>query len=416
MGILEKILSKWTSKPDREPELESSEAYVEMRRLLDETEIADLPALDERVRGSYYLSLPTSEHRWWELPPVRVREFPFELAALAASHSNGYVREAAIVRLAELTTGRELPFLLIRVNDWVAPVRRRALALVEDRLREDFAASWVECLPLLDRLQRQKRADHGPLRERVARFLVRSDVIHHLHAGLESSQQAVRRSAFAWCRTAGPSDKRRSIEIAAASEDPMLRLAATKALPGPFVEPEASVLLDTLAEDPFMAVRREALLAFMTRFAQRDLVRAERFLLDPRPGVRYIAVFYSQIEPGAYRELCARALWGDTERDPAGAIGGLAEHGGPEDLEVIRPFLRHRKSKTRVAALRGVTKLDPNAARTVVWDALENGTPRLSKEAVVLMTRHQSLLNDSVTSSSSLRSGRPHDSPSESSQ
>jgi hypothetical protein len=43
--------------------------------------------------------------------------------ALASFHPSGYVREEAIAHLAAVWDGTELPFLLIRVNDWVAPVR-----------------------------------------------------------------------------------------------------------------------------------------------------------------------------------------------------------------------------------------------------------------------------------------------------
>ena len=46
-------------------------------------------------------------------------------------HPSGFVREAAVRALARRTDGREVPFLVLRVNDWVAEVRAVALAAQE---------------------------------------------------------------------------------------------------------------------------------------------------------------------------------------------------------------------------------------------------------------------------------------------
>ena len=42
---------------------------------------------------------------------------------LASFHFSGYVREEALRKLAEIRDGSELPYLLLRLNDWVKPVR-----------------------------------------------------------------------------------------------------------------------------------------------------------------------------------------------------------------------------------------------------------------------------------------------------
>jgi hypothetical protein len=49
---------------------------------------------------------------------------------LASCHPNGYVREAALHGLST-NDERTLPFVLLRLNDWVAPIRSLAL----ERLR-----------------------------------------------------------------------------------------------------------------------------------------------------------------------------------------------------------------------------------------------------------------------------------------
>lgn len=39
-----------------------------------------------------------------------------------SNHHNGYVREEAVRLLSQVTDGSELPYLLVRQNDWVAPI------------------------------------------------------------------------------------------------------------------------------------------------------------------------------------------------------------------------------------------------------------------------------------------------------
>ena len=51
-------------------------------------------------------------------------------------HPSGFVREAAVRALARRTDGREVPFLVLRVNDWVAEVRAVAPARAV-RVRRD---------------------------------------------------------------------------------------------------------------------------------------------------------------------------------------------------------------------------------------------------------------------------------------
>lgn len=56
----------------------------------------------------------------------------------ASFHPNGYVRERAVQLLANDFSGSELPYLLIRMNDWVEPVRKKAKDAVISRLSRNM--------------------------------------------------------------------------------------------------------------------------------------------------------------------------------------------------------------------------------------------------------------------------------------
>src|SRR5579872_1118675 len=70
----------------------------------------------------------------------------------ASFHRNGYVRHEAIRLLAQIEDGSELPFLLIRQNDWVQPIAGEARTAVESRLTEAYLPNFVKNFALVVRL------------------------------------------------------------------------------------------------------------------------------------------------------------------------------------------------------------------------------------------------------------------------
>jgi len=78
--------------------------------------------------------------------------------AVLSMHRSGYVREAALRRLAEINDGTELPYIFICLNDWVAEIRGFAESAIVERLRPQLAAGLVQLLPLVGRLGSWSRA------------------------------------------------------------------------------------------------------------------------------------------------------------------------------------------------------------------------------------------------------------------
>ena len=85
--------------------------------------------------------------------------------------SSGYTREAAVVLLAGDHSGMELPFLIIRLKDWVREVRGAAERAVVERIRPNYAEHFVRCLPLISILRGRKRSDHGGIFEVIEELL-----------------------------------------------------------------------------------------------------------------------------------------------------------------------------------------------------------------------------------------------------
>lgn len=73
---------------------------------------------------------------------------------LGTFHPNGYFREKCMKELAGECNS--LPYLILRLNDWVAPVRENAIRLVQEngiKTTEEF----IEALPYLEKVRRGSR-------------------------------------------------------------------------------------------------------------------------------------------------------------------------------------------------------------------------------------------------------------------
>jgi hypothetical protein len=79
---------------------------------------------------------------------------------VVSSHNDGRVRDAAVRGLDALSTGEELPYLLVRLNDWVPPVAERARAAVMRRVDPRLASTGVAHLGLVHWLTTTTRRSH----------------------------------------------------------------------------------------------------------------------------------------------------------------------------------------------------------------------------------------------------------------
>lgn len=102
---------------------------------------------------------------WTEISPARLRGQLDErgyFAALAAGsfHPNGYYREKCLRELIAYG-GRALPYLMLRANDWVEPVREAALEASRQIVTECPPEVLLDALPFLYHLGLGQRRDQA---------------------------------------------------------------------------------------------------------------------------------------------------------------------------------------------------------------------------------------------------------------
>jgi HEAT repeat protein len=325
--------------------------------LLSRAAAQDLASIDESMRRSDYGEA-------WRLEPRELAKWvgPGEpgilLLQLSSFHANGFVREEAIRRLSLIRDGSELPYLLLRLNDWVPQVRHAAHGAVLDRLRPDYTASFVKALALVVRLQEARRADHSDVLEGISRLLAGPAARHPMIATMSSSSKEVRRASFRFL-TEGKSDELPEILLASLRvADPVIRLWAARAAAASLDRDQLREVLDAFSLDPSAPVRQEVLRAWITSFPADGTEKLVSGLLDNSAAVRAEARFHLGKTTNLDLAQCYRdAMATNRASVLVAAMSGLAETGSSVDADKLVPHLSHPLAKVRKTAVRYLIRL-----------------------------------------------------------
>ena len=123
-----------------------AEARSAIRNLFERLPQEQLPALDEGLRAAW-----AHVEDWYGVKPS-VKKLKghdpddLVLLALMSTHRSGYVRAEAIHSLGKDSSGTAIPFLLLRLVDWVEAVRRAADLELIDKLQPQYGGIFVRCL------------------------------------------------------------------------------------------------------------------------------------------------------------------------------------------------------------------------------------------------------------------------------
>jgi len=305
------------------------------------------------------------------------------LLGLISFDRSGYVRERAVRRLSESVSEKALPFLLLRLNDWVTPVSEAARTALQDRLTPEYAQAFVRNLGLVADVGKQTRRDTQWFASAVNALLLRPDCDDALQAGLFAPNRLTRRLCFRLLREANDDRLPDAIPKMLFDHDPTLRQAAARAARISLPDDALRALLPLMMRDPSVAVRREALSASVERFMELAPAALTAALLDRHPAPRETARYHLR-QAGSFD---AAAFYRQTLTEPAtpsvleAAISGLGETGTASDLGQVLPFLSHSFGRVRRAAVRAVGRLDGDGQIEVLLAALKDVRPRVAHEA-----------------------------------
>jgi hypothetical protein len=351
-----------------------------------------LPELDEWLRHpGPGLKGPSA---WHVLETDTIAKLPFDsdpdivFVGLCASHWNGRVREAAVARLSSAHGGAELPFLLWRANDWVAPVAMRARTAVVARITDGYAASFVRCLGLVARLALAKRNDLRDLGTSIEDLLLSAGGRQALADGMHSSNQRIRRRCWELCKERWKDVPIDVAEAATHGGDPVVRRLAYEAMLRIAEGDRRDRIMDAALHDASAAIRSMALDCWIRSTSPLASEMIQASLFDRAPELRARARFVWRQRTGLeadplYREALPTARGSRL----IGTIYGIGETGTSSDVALIREYVRHSRALVRMAAIRAGWRLDRTAMQPLLIDALLHDTPAVAREARLCLER-----------------------------
>ena len=344
-----------------------------------------LPGFEGRLRDS---TLRAYSWNTLRVEEVVKQEWPLRVWAMFTMHPNGYVREAALRHLASAGDFKiALPYFLLRVNDWVSQVRTVATGAIKSLIDTKDAAPWVPVLGLLDQLRLRSRADHAWLLDEVTLLFLRAGSPTELRDAAGSEDPAVARWAFRAAMNLPEADRVMFIRLAIESPDPIVRLRAATAVRAWKGCPGRERLLERMAADCFMPVRRESLYAALDGTPEDRRAFLYSMLLDRHAGIRHAARFYLRDQPRqAVDPFDARTFYVDAITTAksgvlAAAIAGLGECGHKADAESLMRYLSERRPSVAAAAVRAIASLDHE--QRIAWfvELLRDDRPAVAREA-----------------------------------
>jgi HEAT repeat protein len=363
-------------------------AAVAVHKLLLKTSANELIWLDWGLRrrpsySGYYF------YEWHKMSPKQLDllesfgDASVWLLGMASFHHSGFVREAAIVRLDLITSGVELPFLILRINDWVSDVRDAAYEAIHSRLRPDYCRSFLANVVLVSRLEEAGRADHKALIEAIKKLLQGDECRTALLDTLKSGDRFTRRASFSLALNSTESDLPLVVRWGLADKDTMIRLWAAQRVSSAFEGATLVHFLELMKRDRFMPVRREALRIDAKRNSPGLLQELRSALLDAHPSMRDEARYQLRGNDAVdVAEFYRQTLLQGDERFLFSAISGLGETGSAADDSLIVPYTLHRAGRIRRAAIRALSKLNGRAFIELFIEALTDEVSYVSRQAL----------------------------------
>jgi HEAT repeat protein len=309
---------------------------------------------------------------------VRRTESRALLLGLATCHPNGYVRATAMRSANQWDVELPLYFALLRLDDWVLPIRRLARRRILDRVGLDHVPDLIPALPLMELLAGRRRVQRGKALRWIEQLLRDPEARSVLWTGLDSPEPAVRRSSISLLIEASDIDLVRMLDVARDPHDPWTAGRAADAILA-----TGAGVPDELRTSPDAGVRARALAAAAELPSVESLAALQAGLMDPNRAVREVAVFHlhkgGAIRIGAMYRAHLGTARGRTLRT---ALCGVGEVGDDQDIPLLLPFLAPgRPSMIARAALAAIARLDRSGRLDLLIDHLDDPRPGVSRTA-----------------------------------
>lgn len=367
---------------DREMTRLAAEAvHVYMNRL----DPAGTIRLDRRFRQ--YTSM---EWRidWTKISPADVtdridsREVRLSVLRLGTFHPNGYFRERCMRALAD--DEASLPYLALRLNDWVKQVRDTAYGLLSERLDAAAADTAVEMLPFFSQAKKGRRYAYRQM-EDIEEKLEKKILLHLQELSLERLRDrppVTRRFLYRLLLTPKVLPRAEADRLLEREKNGNEKALIIRLILNGYPCSDRDVEHYLRNKSP--VVRKKALEIKYGRLggAWEGL---EAHLLDTAKGIRSDACYILQ----KHTDFDIVAFYKEKLHTPeeAAAILGIGENGGAEDAGVLKEYQFSDRPRLVKNAMKALSGLGASGLHDVYWNYLQDSDPGMSKTAYLAVCR-----------------------------
>lgn len=295
------------------------------------------------------------------------------LLIMGSFHPSGYFREKCLKLLYAYP--QTLPFMMIRMNDWVQQVQEQAYVLTMQRLSECSLEELIQTSYVLIKVKKSKRRQQIHFDEVEKYYINRfNELIHNLDIYNLLCLNISTRKAFYQIVTEHSLLSNELIEkLLTKEKDSYCLLLLTRSLL--HSEQMDMVKLHSYLYHPSFYVRKEAILCYY-HFNQNIWNGIEEFLLDKsysiRDYIRFLLRKHTQFD-------CLNFYLQHLDC-PIGILG-VGECGSEEQVDILLPYLKSDNEKIVKVTIQALSQLMKEKASNIYWHFLLDSRISLSKAA-----------------------------------
>lgn len=348
----------------------------------------DLIGLDQYIRRLTTYHYSDKLATWHQLSPEKIRAYPINddsnvsFIGICSYHRNGYVREVAIEMLSKQSSGAEIPFLLLRLNDWQPKIRFLAYKAIKQRLHSDYVKHFLEAIYLIKHLSEYySREKFSDLVDEIYEMFRHPKNRNVLLSGFHSKDPTVRRFCFEMAINLPDIDQDSVISEALRQSDALIRLQIVKHICRNYSNECLNPWLKRIRSDVFPPIRQLALQAHIDRFPEQSTEELRAALLDRHKTIREMARYYLKDQQMDFPSFYREKLKGTDEGLIQAAIVGLGETGEKADAQWVTLFLCHDNARIHRSAVKALGMLNPEDNTEVFISSLKSDKRSVSREA-----------------------------------
>lgn len=311
------------------------------------------------------------------------KEIKTTLLCIASMNGDGYSREEALQRLLELQTQRTIPFILFRLADWVAPIRKTAEIAIQKLLVAKNTTYFIQNHKLISWLLQVQRTDLTVLYNQIINSVTQNRLAPEQ---LNRLKEGDRFFYFKSLANKGVIDN----ELINQMQTDTYYLIRILLIKHYDIVTIKKAVLKKLLTDKSQKVRQGA----VNLIANQELNEYETVLrdliFDNSTSVRVEARrLLNKICDCDFVKIYQESI--SNQKQIIGSILGLSEVSDNSEIPLIEKYLESDRARIRTASLIGVYNLDSNIGTETAYQILETENPISTRRAAESLLAKQGI-------------------------